>query len=195
MTSDSHAGLRKQEATDAGAGAYFGEVEESAKSALYAFESMPVSFRSTCTSTRTVRRGERRCGLISRGAEATRLHAQPSARAPKRPLTRIHAHHIYKSYIHKSTYQCMYTPTSPYAPHRKFQCRRLCARALCGSQTADFCFPQSQPAHGSQIRILCAKVYTCVCAVVGRPTNLAAHIVPVSLLARASILAPVVDQV
>jgi hypothetical protein len=36
---------------------------------------------------------------------------------------------------------------------------------------------------------------TCVCAVVGRPTNLAAHIVPVSLLARASILAPVVDQV
>ena len=29
----------------------------------------------------------------------------------------------------------------------------------------------------------------------GRPTNLAAHIVPVSLLARASILAPVVDQV
>ncbi len=56
--SDTHTALREQEATDAGAGAYFGAVEESAKSALYAFESMSVSFRSTCTSTRTVRRGQ-----------------------------------------------------------------------------------------------------------------------------------------
>jgi hypothetical protein len=115
---------------------------------------------------------ERRCGLISRGAEATRLHAQPSARAPRQPLTRLHTHTIFTNltsinlYINASIRLRGYT-------HRieNFNVDAFAQEHFADPKQRAFVSdsPNLRTDHRSEYYV--HRVHTCVSAVVGRPTT------------------------